>query len=1197
MTEVILVYEGTPGPPGPAGPPGTSTPSLTVRKAASETVVSNVSEIVLGNNLTLNEGDDGEAEIAALGGGSGGGSYGSDFGLTFNGVTDQTKAAQDALQALPAGSTARFLSPLGGTLRLNGRLVIPSEMTADFSQIDIDLGANGEIWGQGEFVELPASNLFRLRVDAAPDADTLQVDISPQGSMALLTVGTRCIIRGQNDGAGNALQRHEFTITARSTVPGAETITIDPPLPDDEGTFEVDYPAGDYQAAFGVVDRTLISVKVGQLLTVNCAKGADSVTVADGSVFVAGDIVQLFDDYLGKDIGGDSNNSIRDMIVRVRLVTGNTVFFDEGVSRDFTTARSAILFKINSSRNVVIIAARRTRLVEAPIAAPGPRKHYYVLAYCVQSHLKGIVNDEFGHSFSHRGQAGRLFHSLECTISYSRRARPNGAGSSGDLYGFADYYGNRNKLLHCYTERCRHGQMAHGSTNTEIAHFQSVDDLINAVDAHGAWSTGLSIHDGKIQLGRDFAPDASQKAGITLGNTSHYGGDHDVTIRDIEINAPPGLAGTRGIIVRAGCTGVELTKSVRVNGAEVAVDISRTSTQPDLTTEDVDLGGLIAQGCGTFVKLNGAAPAWASGTPYTGTATRPAYVENASKVYRTTTGGTSGATAPTHTSGSVSDGGVTWAFVTSSLYYPLKDIRLDGAKSRGCNAQIEVTRVDGLEVLDARVREPAAPLTFPAINAIEVLRLVCRYSELSATQGGIKALRCPGARIAESAFYDMAGGVHWFVDLGGNDGTFLVDNKTFGTTAGIDTSGGSTLTIIGPGQAGVSTFNGRAGAVVAQAGDYTAAQITETSAAKIMTLAERTKLAALFGVPDPSGGTDGHVPTISSGAYALAAPPGGGGGGSINGATNVGTGAGVFKDVLGASIRLKSILSSTTALTVTGNADDIALALANATTSAAGLMSSTDKSKLDGLGTTGVNSFNARTGAVLPASGDYTADQVSDTVAKVLMTVAERSKLAALDTARQLATGGSTGQFAQKTAGGVGWGDAVSFPVRTDAGANRLVIGPSNYATDLAAFLTACATIYANPGGYALQLVTTGINDDFLRLINQQRDTVIRFLSDGSDRPVMELLTADGTNVRFRLTQDGLVVGPDASAVTLAAGQVARFRGNIEIDGSILAGPTAGGDFATPLVIGAVRLWDDGTKLRAKRGSDPTNNTDGSVLW
>lgn len=71
----------------------------------------------------------------------------------------------------------------------------------------------------------------------------------------------------------------------------------------------------------------------------------------------------------------------------------------------------------------------------------------------------------------------------------------------------------------------------------------------------------------------------------------------------------------------------------------------------------------------------------------------------------------------------------------------------------------------------------------------------------------------------------------------------------------------------------VSSVFGRGGAVLAQSGDYTAAQITETAAAKIMTSAERTKLAGVNAYWTARLGADpaAIVKNISLGAHDLRA--------------------------------------------------------------------------------------------------------------------------------------------------------------------------------------------------------------------------------------------------------------------------------------------------------------------------------------
>lgn len=64
----------------------------------------------------------------------------------------------------------------------------------------------------------------------------------------------------------------------------------------------------------------------------------------------------------------------------------------------------------------------------------------------------------------------------------------------------------------------------------------------------------------------------------------------------------------------------------------------------------------------------------------------------------------------------------------------------------------------------------------------------------------------------------------------------------------------------------VQSVFGRAGAIVATSGDYTAAQITETTSAKIMTDAERTKLAGVEAGATAAGGPGDAFATSHAGA-------------------------------------------------------------------------------------------------------------------------------------------------------------------------------------------------------------------------------------------------------------------------------------------------------------------------------------------
>lgn len=71
-------------------------------------------------------------------------------------------------------------------------------------------------------------------------------------------------------------------------------------------------------------------------------------------------------------------------------------------------------------------------------------------------------------------------------------------------------------------------------------------------------------------------------------------------------------------------------------------------------------------------------------------------------------------------------------------------------------------------------------------------------------------------------------------------------------------------------------------------------------------------------------------------------------------------------------------VTATAPLSNTGTATDVVIACTPATTSVSGLMSAADKTKLDALSSTQVTTFNSRSGAVVPASADYTIQQIAN---------------------------------------------------------------------------------------------------------------------------------------------------------------------------------------------------------------------------
>lgn len=116
------------------------------------------------------------------------------------------------------------------------------------------------------------------------------------------------------------------------------------------------------------------------------------------------------------------------------------------------------------------------------------------------------------------------------------------------------------------------------------------------------------------------------------------------------------LASNGGITFTAWASGaVVAAGATRYNGANMyftAAGGTTGATAPTHTTGTVSDGGV------SWTYIAGF-PLWASGQVVAANT----YRINAGKLYATLAGGTTGATAPTHTTGSASDGGVAWVYV------------------------------------------------------------------------------------------------------------------------------------------------------------------------------------------------------------------------------------------------------------------------------------------------------------------------------------------------------------------------------------------------------------------------------------------------------------------------------------------------------------------------------------------------------
>lgn len=190
----------------------------------------------------------------------------------------------------------------------------------------------------------------------------------------------------------------------------------------------------------------------------------------------------------------------------------------------------------------------------------------------------------------------------------------------------------------------------------------------------------------------------------------------------------------------------------------------------------------------------------------------------------------------------------------------------------------------------------------------------------------------------------------------------------------------------GGGGGAVTSFNGRVGAVVPLAGDYTASQITNVPAGNITSTDVQAALNELDSIKQP----------LDAGLTALAALPGNG-----------------YVVQTGASTFINSSIAAGAGILVSDPTG----------------VSGTNTLSVDPTGV--VTSFNGRTGAVLPASADYTASQITNVPAGNITSTNVQAALNELDTLKQASSASLTALAALPGTGYVVQTGANSFVNRS----------------------------------------------------------------------------------------------------------------------------------------------------------------------
>lgn len=204
----------------------------------------------------------------------------------------------------------------------------------------------------------------------------------------------------------------------------------------------------------------------------------------------------------------------------------------------------------------------------------------------------------------------------------------------------------------------------------------------------GAASLSITIQDCRFNSQSvDYCVYAVQGQNITLRN-NHFN-DADVSsvyfesgasgdyVNNLSSGSASNTSGSGGILInystkRSGTVNIagndwavltEIGAGERANLVinQLPIVNARSWTGSVVSRDDHDVRTYALDSVGLVVTSPASEPAWLTGTGYSS----GDFVRNANKLYLAATTGTSGATAPTHTSGTVSDGGVDWEYIST----------------------------------------------------------------------------------------------------------------------------------------------------------------------------------------------------------------------------------------------------------------------------------------------------------------------------------------------------------------------------------------------------------------------------------------------------------------------------------------------------------------------------------------------------
>lgn len=432
--------------------------------------------------------------------------------VVADGVTDDgptiNAALKDLANTTPTRRAEIIITALAGrSVFINTPVYLLSDFTTLRFTVPVVFGATGSINIQGAAYETPGlSTRPYLTADVASGATTITVN-----DATIFSVGDYLTLRGARDASGNSTNKYDGTITAKA----GNTLTLATALNSSFAATNTGSPD----------THSYVSKVTATKMTASPALGATTLTVADSSIFIAGDFVQLIDDVHTVQPNGslELNNYKHREVAQVKAILSSTsIRVGHQIHHTYDSATNARVIRLNP------VQGSSVRDCSATYSAMSTQNVGFQMSKTVQCMIDNcqIVGSP-ATGFSWLNHAFKVVDSFGSTVQNSF-VRDAVNTTSGGGYGVSLYGATSCAVTNVKGSSCRHTFLFfNGASGNTIADCYSEDAAVSDYDFHGADCNDNLVTNCVAVGGASVAQDGTvNKGAFKVGNPTHTDGDN-----------------------------------------------------------------------------------------------------------------------------------------------------------------------------------------------------------------------------------------------------------------------------------------------------------------------------------------------------------------------------------------------------------------------------------------------------------------------------------------------------------------------------------------------------------------------------------------------------------------------------------------------------------------------------------------------